>query len=47
MEEEQVRIEVGPSCPPIQSWFFPLDPEKKPYPLEDEEDKSESSAQPA
>lgn len=44
---DEPRIELGPPCPPIQSWFFPDDPEKKPYPLNPEEDNSEGSAQSA
>jgi hypothetical protein len=39
------RIEIGPLCPPIKSWFFPLDKSLEPYELENEDGKVEHPPQ--
>lgn len=41
---DEPKIEIGSVCPPIGSWFFPLDPDKKPYPLEDKEKKEDGDS---
>lgn len=38
---EEPKIEIGPVCPPIGSWFFPMDPDKEPYPLEEDKEKED------
>lgn len=41
------KIELGPLCPPVQSWFFPNDLEEKPSPITEKEDEDGDTAQPA
>lgn len=41
------RIEIGPLCPPIQSWFFPNDPDEKPRTIEEKENEHGDTAQSA
>lgn len=48
MSEPEPKIEVGPLCPPLQSWFFPNDPDMKPFPIETKKEKEDGdTAQPA
>jgi hypothetical protein len=44
-DSKEAKFEFGEPCPPIKSWVFPKDPNKKPYPLgeEKENDSSQSS----
>lgn len=42
---DEPRIEIGPLCPPVQSWFFPDDDSKEPYQLEIKEKEDEDSPQ--
>lgn len=43
--DEVPKFSFGDPCPPIASWFFPYDPEKEPYEIDD--DKEERSPQPS
>lgn len=44
-DEEKPKIEIGPLCPPIASWFFPYEKSEIPYQLEPKEIEYESSSQ--
>ena len=45
-ESNEAKIEIGPVCPPIGSWFFPNDPAEEPMQI-DKEKKDGDSAQPS
>jgi len=44
--QTDARFSFGEPCPPIGSWFFPIDPTKEPFRIEDGNEQKDT-AQPS
>lgn len=42
-DDGEPKIELGPVCPPVKSWFFPNDPELKPKEIDEEKNGDDTT----
>jgi hypothetical protein len=41
-ENNEAKFSFGGPCPPVGSWFFPIDPSKEPFRIEDGNEQDDS-----